>query len=225
MNIITKNGYRFYFFENQKFPSVTTILNATLERPELEIWREITPDADKIAAEAAVIGSACHYRILSRYSIRQLEPPTVYLPWKNLERWIEEIAYRSELAEVMWNETIDGISFEPLYVEHSLISREHRYAGTFDLLAEIEGKRVLIDLKTSKELWSEYKLQLGAYYLLCEENGLEVDVGMLVGLHPFETENPALKPETIWLNRKELKEYGSKFTELVREFYANFRED
>lgn len=36
------------------------------------------------------------------------------------------------------------------------------YAGTFDLLAEIEGKRVLVDLKTgSKAKWHE--VQLAAY--------------------------------------------------------------
>jgi len=219
--IIVENGIRYYVFDERKYPSVTSILSI-LPKPELILWREMVgkEEAEKIAQERAVIGRCVHHRILQRYSIRQLEPPAIYLPWKNdLLEWINEIGYRNELAELMWQEAINGIDFEPLYVEHALVSRRHKFAGTFDLLAEIHGKNVLIDLKTSKELWDSYKLQLGAYYLMCKEHGLKVDMGMLIGLHPFIEENPDLKPKSVWMNRRELEKCSEKFLGLVERFY------
>jgi len=40
---------------------------------------------------------------------------------------------------------------------------EWGYAGTFDLLAEIDGVVTLCDFKTSKAIYDEYSLQLAAY--------------------------------------------------------------
>lgn len=39
----------------------------------------------------------------------------------------------------------------------------HGYMGTCDAIARIEGEDVLLDLKTSKNVYSEYALQLAAY--------------------------------------------------------------
>ena len=48
------------------------------------------------------------------------------------------------------------------FVDHALNGR--RYAGRFDLMAEIDGFRVLIDLKTgAKDLW--HPVQMAAYAL------------------------------------------------------------
>ena len=220
MKVEHENGIRYYVTDEGKFVSVTSVLSI-LPKPELDAWRAMVgkEEADRMARERAVIGSVCHYRILSKYSIRSLEPPTIHLPWKDLREWLEELNYRAELCEMMWQEAIDSIDLEPLYVEHTLVSHRHRFAGTFDMLARIFDKDVLIDLKTSKELWEEYKLQLAAYTILCKENGINVDVGMLVKLHPFEEDNSSLKAETVWLNGRELDSYGEKFLDLVREFY------
>jgi len=216
-----KNNLRYYEIDGKKYYSVTSILVATLEKPELEAWRAMVgkEEADRIARERAVIGSVCHHRILSKYSIRSLEPPAIHLPWKDLREWLEELNYRSELCEMMWQEAIDSIDLEPVYIEHTLVSHRHRFAGTFDMLARIFDKDVLIDLKTSKELWEEHKLQLAAYAILCKENGINVDMGMLVKLHPFEEDNSSLKAETVWLSERELDSYGVRFLALVREFY------
>jgi len=215
VKVETVNGFRFYVTSFGRLPSVTTILSL-VPKPALERWRDrLGEEADKISAEAAVVGSVCHFRILNKLSIRQLDPPAIFLPWKDSLEWLEELNYRAEIAEQMWHDLTANIDLTPLYVEHTLISRKHRFAGTLDLLARIYGKNVLIDLKTSKELWETYKLQLGAYYLLCEENNINVDMGMLVKLHPFEP----ISSGTVWLSRKELENYGKEFLVLVDEFY------
>lgn len=220
MKVTEIKGIRFYETPFGKFPSVTSILSL-VPKPALEVWRQRVKNADKIAAEAAVIGTVCHYRILNRYAIRQLEPPSVHLPWRDSLEWLEELNYRAELAEQMWQELVKDTDLTPLYVEHTLVSREYRFAGTFDLLARINGSNVLIDLKTSKELWETYRLQLGAYYVLCRENGINVDLGMLVGLHPFERNNPQLKAYSVLLSKSELVAKGKEFLKLVEEFYRS----
>lgn len=48
------------------------------------------------------------------------------------------------------------------YVEGTVFSPEHRYAGTFDFLAEIDGLPILGDHKTGSGIYSEVALQLAA---------------------------------------------------------------
>lgn len=53
---------------------------------------------------------------------------------------------------------------EPLWVEHTVISDAHAYAGTFDLIARFPrlGETLLVDLKTSKRIYGTTALQLVA---------------------------------------------------------------
>ncbi len=48
--------------------------------------------------------------------------------------------------------------------EFVVINKEENYAGTVDLLCEIEGKKYLVDLKTSQYIWPSHELQLSAYF-------------------------------------------------------------
>lgn len=47
--------------------------------------------------------------------------------------------------------------------ELEIISTRYGYAGTADAIAVINGHRYLIDFKTSKAIYDEYRMQLGAY--------------------------------------------------------------
>ena len=46
--------------------------------------------------------------------------------------------------------------------EISLVNEEHRYGGTIDHV-EIAGEPSLVDIKTSKEVYADHKLQLAGY--------------------------------------------------------------
>lgn len=59
-----------------------------------------------------------------------------------------------------------------LEVEKRVMSKNHSYAGTFDLLVEINGKLGILDLKTSKGIWDEYSLQIAAYVQAFNEMAL-----------------------------------------------------
>ena len=60
--------------------------------------------------------------------------------------------------EVYWHAT-----------ELTIASMLHRYAGTLDALATVDGKLTLVDFKTSKAIYPEVWLQIAAYKLALEE--------------------------------------------------------
>lgn len=58
--------------------------------------------------------------------------------------------------------------------ERMVYSKQYNYVGTFDALAIIDGKRYLIDFKTSTRVNTEYGMQTAAYVqALCEELWLD----------------------------------------------------
>lgn len=50
-----------------------------------------------------------------------------------------------------------------LRTEYTVWNEKHRYAGTIDLLARINGQTWLIDVKTSSQVWPSMELQVSAY--------------------------------------------------------------
>lgn len=55
------------------------------------------------------------------------------------------------------------IQVEPAHVEMRIHNKVHRYAGTIDTLAQIDGKFGVLDIKTSQGIYRDYNLQLSAY--------------------------------------------------------------
>lgn len=53
--------------------------------------------------------------------------------------------------------------------ERMLYSRKHDYVGLTDAIIELDGKKYLIDYKTSKGVYSDMQYQLAAYTLAYEE--------------------------------------------------------
>lgn len=51
----------------------------------------------------------------------------------------------------------------PEFIERRIIHTDHRYAGTVDALAEIDGKFGVLDIKTSQSVFRDYNLQTSAY--------------------------------------------------------------
>jgi len=60
-----------------------------------------------------------------------------------------------------WEEK--SIQVTPELVEKRAVSYDHRYAGTVDALALIDGKFGVLDIKTSQAIYRDYNLQTAAY--------------------------------------------------------------
>lgn len=56
-----------------------------------------------------------------------------------------------------------NIQTAPEYIERRIIHYDHRYAGTIDALALIDGQFGVLDIKTSQAIYRDYNLQTAAY--------------------------------------------------------------
>lgn len=61
------------------------------------------------------------------------------------------------------------IFFHPEYIERPIWSQLHKYSGTIDGLATVNGKFGVLDIKTSTGFFAEYNLQTAAYVLALQE--------------------------------------------------------
>jgi hypothetical protein len=85
-------------------------------------------------------------------------------------RSLEDLAYLNGFARWMKDHRVYAIQTENM-IDHT--TDGYRYAGTFDLLADIGGKRILVDLKTG---WPApwHTVQLAAYCLAVNPAGAMV---------------------------------------------------
>ena len=226
--VTKKSGSRHYETpDGEKYPSVTTILGA-IGKPALIAWsakveRELvveaaanlwmdapngdTPKMSRTAyittlqnrigktkahqrelKKAGDIGSEAHARIewtIRKQLVSKPEPEPI-------------ISEPALWAFMVWEEWAKEHKFKPLLIEQMLYSKSHGYAGTMDLLAEmeIEGQmvRALVDWKTGKAIYNEALLQNAAYvHALIEMGHAESPLtGLIVRLPKVETDD---KPE------------------------------
>jgi len=126
----------------------------------------------------ARIGSLAHY--LVECELRGAEPDLRdYTPAQ------VEAANRSVASWRAWRK---GRELRPLLVEESLVSEKYLFGGTLDLYAVIDGRRSLVDLKTSKAIYPEYVVQLAAYRRLLEESGYDVEGQRIIRIGRIEGE-------------------------------------
>ncbi len=78
------------------------------------------------------------------------------------------------------------------YAEKLIYSRVHGYAGLVDAIATVNGKRMLIDYKTAKGVYTEMRYQVAGYCLAYEEENGEVLDGAMI-LH-FDKESGVCTP-------------------------------
>jgi hypothetical protein len=70
-----------------------------------------------------------------------------------------------------------------------LVSEVHRFGGTIDAYAEIDGKAYLVDFKTCKAVYPEMATQVaGGYAILMQENGNPVDKILILRIGRDESE-------------------------------------
>ncbi len=79
----------------------------------------------------------------------------------------------------------NDVSFQ--HAEKLVFSRVHNYAGLVDAIATVNGKRMLIDYKTAKGVYTEMRYQIAGYCLAFEEEHGECLDGAII-LH-FDKES------------------------------------
>lgn len=167
---------RFYFSEDgQAVPSVTTILDSYPKGAAFYEWlKKNGEDSDTIRDEAGRKGSLVHsltelYDNGEEVSLLNVDGGIAFkmAEWAMFEKYVE---FRSR------------VPFDIIHSELTLVSKLLGFAGTLDRVIEKDGKKILLDIKTSGSVWPSYWLQLAAYKeLLTEMYGANVidEVGIL----------------------------------------------
>ena len=181
-NQITFTDNRFYSeADKPSVPSVTTILQAYPKDAHFFQWlKQVGDEADIIRDEAGRRGSIVH-SMTERYDAGEEI---------NLLENGGNIGYKlSEWA--MFERYVDfrnNCEFDVIYSEFNMISQKLGYAGTIDRVIQMNGKNILIDIKTSNTVYDHYWLQLAAYKRLMLELHYSIDT----------IDNVAI----LWLNAK-----------------------
>jgi hypothetical protein len=167
---ITLLDARFYRNEDGVFvPSVTTILEAYPKDAAFYQWlKNNGQDSDELRDKAAERGTAVHsmteaYDNGSEVSLLNDDgrPGWKLGEWAMFERYVEFSQRFSPVIKMN---------------EQNYVSAELGYAGTIDRVMQVDGRLLLVDIKTSGSVWPAYWLQLAAYRrLLSEVGGVEVD--------------------------------------------------
>ena len=82
-------------------------------------------------------------------------------------------------------------NIRPLELETHLHSREHWYGGIVDAIVEKDGKKYILDFKTSGTVQTKYFYQMGAYSLAYKERtGENIDGVVIVHIPRGRSFNP-----------------------------------
>jgi hypothetical protein len=156
-----KAHVRYYTSSGEQVPGVTTILGV-LNKPALVGWANRMGlqgiDTNKYVDEAASVGTLAHTLImegLGGHAVR-------------LEDFTADQLTRASYGVTVFSGWLKSHKLTPKLLEKPLVSDVHRYGGTIDMLALLDGEPVLIDLKTSSGIYDEHVFQLGAYWKLLD---------------------------------------------------------
>jgi len=205
------NGSRHYAVNQEKLPSVTSILQATQseeKKASLANWRARVGavEANRIKNEASSRGTSMH-SFLEKYLLGQLNLELLEIENKS-KKMADEIieqGIKNKLSEIWGTEAT-------LYYPN-------KYAGTCDAVGIYEGQETIIDFKQSnkpkkEEYVDEYYHQLAAYSLA---HNVVYNSNITQGIVLLCTVDNLFQDFRI--QGAKLEEYQNKFLEKVEQFY------
>lgn len=200
---------RFYLIDGEYYPRVTSILSA-LSKPALVPWA-VNMVASKMREVLERIGRGeIETEQLRGVIIDDLvkEAKTLYLKsgdealnigsfvHKTIEEIISGRLRREGVDERIvvpinrFYQWYNSLKIEPVASEKMVYTDKPKIAGTVDLVAKVNNRLMLIDWKTSKDIYDEYELQLGAYMFLWEamEPNQKIDGAYIVRIDKSPSE-------------------------------------
>lgn len=198
---------RFYEVDGEMYPSVTHILGC-IGKPALinwaanqerslvmtaatELYADLanTPPMSK-AAYTATLQYRCgkekaHRKALDKAADIGSQVHGL-IEW-NLRRQLGQqvgaeprVVDDAQWAFMAFQDWAGSVSLKPRYIEQTVWSRRYGYAGTMDLLADVNGMLTLVDFKTGKAIYGEAHLQNVAYQVALDEMGHSTPAGGLI---------------------------------------------
>jgi hypothetical protein len=208
---------RFYHVDGLEFPSVTHILGC-IGKPALINWaanqeralvseaaadlyedlRTIPTPMPRTAylttLQARIGKTKAHQRELAKAGEIGTQAHAL-IEW-NLRKDLGQVVgpeprvhENATWAFMAFQDWASSVNLVPKYIEQTVFSRVHGYAGTMDLLAEVNGVLTLVDFKTGKAIYAEAHLQNVAYQAALIEMGHSTPAaGLIVRLPKVQTD-------------------------------------
>lgn len=153
--IITRDENHRYLVDGRAWPSVTGVIGSTLNRPELNRWREQqgTTLADSIGKAAAAHGTLVH-GLASLHAEKE-----AYIPFGD---GMDEIAgLQLEAFRTWYDANVVELYGTEIFVAHP----RYHYAGQLDFMVRLTGDvdPTLVDIKSGKSVHKDSRAQSAAY--------------------------------------------------------------
>ena len=188
----------FYEIEGKQLPSVTTVIEEVLAKPQLRYWfaKVGLSEARRISEEAKSFGSAMH-KMIAEYLRSGVEPLRDTLASEVRQAW-----------DVWWDwfQVSDYITDDDENVIEKIIYNDD-YAGTCDFFNKKTS--TLVDWKFGGGIYDGYKIQAGAYAKL-----LNAEKALIVRVAKKEK-----NIEILEMNKEELEEAAEIFQALLKVFW------
>lgn len=200
-----------YKLANGKRVCGATTITGLLNKPQVLAW------ANRIGLEGiemnaykddlANVGTLAHAMIIGHLTGNAVDT----------DEFSKNDIDRAENAMLSFLEWEKSNKVNVIMAEEPLVSETHQFGGTPDVYGVINGKKVLIDIKTGSGLYPDYLLQVTAYKMLLNEHGHQVDKAILLRVGREESEGFETKElthfepyERIFKNLLEIKELKTK---------------
>jgi hypothetical protein len=211
--LVFTEGNHQYRWDGKVVPSVTGILGI-LNKPALVHWAANTAVEHLLAFPGDYEGAKKAHqtkkedagdvgKIVHKYAERLLGGKDVVLP--------DEVKARRGC--MAFDDFAREHKLKPIALERRMMSLKHRYAGTTDFYGDVDGKRAILDFKTSSGMYDEFWYQTSAYEeALVEELYGEVSAA---GKPIKAKKRPPMKRWLIHLDKKtgEFKPYVRDYDE------------
>lgn len=165
-----------YEIDGVWYPRVTRIVDMKAKPALLKFYADVGfARAKEISAKSAEMGTAVHEAIEKiLVGQRPGDIPVTILP--SVRAFLEFLKTSGIKMKV-----------NPEHVERRIHNVEHRYAGTIDAMAEIDGKFGVLDIKTSESVYRDYGIQTSAYMDALTREFHHLETRWILRIDQFQT--------------------------------------
>lgn len=158
---VTTSDQRFYQIGDTFVPSVTWICSFYPKGIQYYKWLADKgwDEAEAIKVDAGIYGSKVHQAIEMLLNGHTLKMDDSFLNTETGEQ--EEVTVKEWEAIISFADWFHEAKPKVIAVE--TVVYNELYAGTIDLICEIDGETWIIDFKTSSNVWPSHELQISAY--------------------------------------------------------------
>jgi hypothetical protein len=154
--------------DGKRVPGVTTI-TGVMAKPALIKWANDLGlqgiDSTTYVDELAEIGILAHRMVQDDLAGRETD-------FSSFSADQRDMAENALISFYKWQEEN---TFEYIGDEVQVVSELHHVGGTLDLYGILNGKHAVLDIKTSRQIYSEHMTQVVAYAEMARENGYRVE--------------------------------------------------